>query len=52
MIGKHRKKENTHAGTEEEANQSTLLGFRRVFVWDRLSRDLRLSLCAPDGFRQ
>jgi antirestriction protein ArdC len=33
MVGKRRKKENTDAGTEEEANQSTLLGFRRVFVW-------------------
>jgi hypothetical protein len=52
MIGKRRKKENTDARTDEEANQSTLLGFRRVFVWDRLSRDLRLSLCAPVGFRQ
>ncbi len=26
-------------------------GFRGVYVFDRLSRDLRLSLCAPDGFR-
>jgi antirestriction protein ArdC len=34
MIGKRRKKENTDAGRDEEANQSTLLGFRRVFVWD------------------
>ncbi len=52
MIGKRRKKENTDAGTEEGANQSTLLGFRRVFVWDRLSRDLWPSLCALDGSRQ
>ncbi|MGA7291135.1 MAG: ArdC family protein [Terriglobales bacterium] len=51
MIGKRRKKENTDAGTEEEENQSTLLGFRRVFVWDRLSRDLWPSLCALDGCR-
>ncbi len=34
MIGKRRKKENTEATTGEEANPSTLLGFRRVFVWD------------------
>ena len=39
MIGKRRKKENTDAGTEEEANQSTLLGFRRVFVWDELQTE-------------
>jgi len=30
---KRRKKENTDAGTDEESNQSILLGFRRVFVW-------------------
>jgi antirestriction protein ArdC len=39
MIGKRRKKENTEAGTEEEANQSTLLGFRRVFVWDEFQTE-------------
>ena len=39
MIGKRRKKENTEAGTEEEANTSTLLGFRRVFVWDELQTE-------------
>jgi antirestriction protein ArdC len=39
MIGKRRKKENTDTGTEEEANTSTLLGFRRVFVWDELQTD-------------
>src|ERR1035437_10388498 len=33
MIGKRRKKQNTDPGTEEEANKSTLLGFRRVYVW-------------------
>ena len=52
MIGKRRKKENTEAGIEEETNQSTLLGFRRVFVWDRLSRDLWPSLCALVGCRR
>src|SRR5271157_3335879 len=35
MIGKRRKKQNTNTGTEEEANKSTLLGFRRVYVWER-----------------
>ena len=34
MIGKRRKKENAQATTEEDANTATLLGFRRVFVWD------------------
>ena len=52
MIGKRRKKQNTDTGTEEEANNSTLLGFRRVYVWDRLSRDLWPSLCALDGSRR
>src|ERR1035437_3497536 len=39
MIGKRHKKENTDAGTEEEANKSTLLGFRRVFVWDEFQTE-------------
>ena len=39
MIGKRRKKENTDTETEEEANQSTLLGFRRVFVWDEFQTE-------------
>ena len=26
--------------------------FKVVYVFDRLSRDLWPSLCAPDGFRQ
>jgi hypothetical protein len=34
MIGKRRNKQITDARTEEEANQTTLLGFRRVYVWD------------------
>jgi len=29
-----------------------LFEFRAVYVFDRLSRDLRSSLCAPDGSRQ
>ena len=31
--------------------QRTLYGFRAVHVFDRLSRDLRPSLCVLDGFR-
>ncbi len=34
MIGKRRKKQNADTETEEEANKSALLGFRRVYVWD------------------
>jgi hypothetical protein len=32
--------------------QRTLYGFRAVYVFDRLSRDLRPSLCALDGCRE
>jgi hypothetical protein len=32
--------------------QRTLYGFRAVYIFDRLSRDLRPSLCAPDGIRE
>src|SRR5260370_20585807 len=39
MIGKRRKKDNTDTGKEEEANTSTLLGFRRVFVWDEFQTE-------------
>ena len=39
MIGKRRKKQNTDSGTEEEADKSKLLGFRRVFVWDQVQTD-------------
>jgi hypothetical protein len=39
---------------EEEtvASNRQVLGFRAAYVFDRLSRDLRPSLCAPDGCRQ
>ena len=33
MIGKRRKKQTTDTETEDEANKSALLGFRRVHVW-------------------
>jgi antirestriction protein ArdC len=39
MIGKRRKKQNTETGTEEEANKSALLGFRRVYVWDKMQTE-------------
>jgi len=39
MIGKRRKKENTEPATAEEANSATLLGFRRVYVWDELQTE-------------
>ena len=29
-----------------------LVGFRAVYVFDRLSRDLRLNLCAPEVIRK
>jgi N-terminal domain of anti-restriction factor ArdC len=40
--------------TVEEPNgtEKALVGFRPVYVWERLSRDLRLSLCALDGCRE
>jgi hypothetical protein len=54
MVGNKRKKnenENAEQTTDAKETQPTLYGFRGVYVFDRLSRDLRLSLCAPDGFR-
>jgi hypothetical protein len=48
MIAKNRKKDSPKSATEEsDPNKSALLGFRRVYVWDRLSRDLWPSLYAP-----
>ncbi len=38
-------------GEGENPNRSRLIGFRGVYVWDRLSRDLWSSLCALDGCR-
>ena len=52
MVGKKR---TTNEGTEQtvdaKGTESILFGFRAVYVFDRLSRDLRPSLCAPDGCR-
>jgi hypothetical protein len=55
MVGRRSTKD---TATEEPSDdvttegQRTLYGFRAVYVFDRLSRDLRPSLCAPDGFRE
>ena len=53
MVGnKRNREENAEQNTDAKETQRTLYGFRGVYVFDRLSRDLRLSLCAPVGFRQ
>jgi hypothetical protein len=44
-------KKNAPAEAKTEAVERQLIGFRAVYVFDRLSRDLRPSLCALDGFR-
>ena len=49
MVGnKRRKDENAEANEDAKQNQPTLYGFRAVYVFDRLSRDLWPSLCVPD----
>jgi hypothetical protein len=52
MIG--RKKTDGVAESTTNAKEATAqqYGFRAVYVFDRLSRDLRTSLCAPVGFRE
>jgi len=54
MIGKKRNQEEeaTTAGEEKSNGQPRLYGFRGVYVFERLSRDSRPSLCAPDGIRE
>jgi hypothetical protein len=53
MVGNKRKKEeNAEQNADARETQRTLYGFRGVYVFDRLSRDLRSSLFALDGFRQ
>jgi hypothetical protein len=51
MVGKHHKNEDAEAEDTKQP-ESKLFGFRPVYVFERLSRDLRPSLCAPDGIRQ
>ena len=55
MVGNKRKKdetEKTEQDTDAKETQRTLYGFRGVYVFDRLSRDLRPSICAPDVCRE
>jgi hypothetical protein len=52
MVGKKRgKNEDTEPTEDAKGTASTPFGFRAVYVFDRLSRDLRLSLCALDVCR-
>ena len=54
MVGNKRKKdetEKTEQDTDANETQGTLYAFRGVYVFDRLSRDLRPSLCALDAIR-
>jgi hypothetical protein len=52
MIGKKRKEEEATPDTDSESDgEARLYGFRTVYVFDRLSRDLWPSLCALDGSR-
>ena len=58
MLSRKLKKE-TEEQNEEQAEAKTtdrntdgrLVGFRPVYVWDRLSRDLQPSLCVLDRSR-
>jgi len=43
--------ENQNAADDRKA-EPQLYGFRAVYVFDRLSRDLRPRLCALGGFRE
>src|SRR5450755_3946232 len=52
MVGnKRNKEENVEQNTDAKETQRTLYGFRGVYVFERLSRDLWPSLCAPDVIR-
>jgi hypothetical protein len=53
MIGKKRSEEEATVEEDKKSNgEFRLCGFRAVYVFDRLSRDLWPNLCALDGFRQ
>ena len=55
MVGRRSAKDVATDEASEDATtegQRTLYGFRAVYVFDRLSRDLRLSLCALDVIRE
>ena len=58
MVGYRSARQNEiapHIETDNAADarkaEQRLIGFRAVYVFDRLSRDLRPSLCVLDGFR-
>jgi hypothetical protein len=52
MIGKKRNEEDATGDEDTKSNgEARLYGFRAVYVFDRLSRDLWPSLCALDRFR-
>jgi hypothetical protein len=56
MIGYRRNSGDVDQSQQSDARtdkpEPRLVGFRAVYVFDRLSRDLWPSLCAPDGSRQ
>jgi hypothetical protein len=53
MVGnKRNREENAEQNTDAKEAQRTLYGFRGVYVFDRLSRDLRPSLCVLDVIRE
>jgi len=59
MVGYRRSRQNeiatdinTDNAADERKPEQQLVGFRAVYVFDRLSRDLWPSLCAPDGSRR
>jgi hypothetical protein len=52
MVSKNRKKNEDAEPEDAKQPQSKLFGFRAVYVFDRLSRDLWPSVCAPDGIRE
>jgi N-terminal domain of anti-restriction factor ArdC len=50
MVGNKRNKdENAEQSTDAKETQRTLYGFRGVYVFERLSRDLRSSLCIDEA---
>ena len=52
MVGNKRKKdENAEQNADAKQTQPTVYGFRGVYVFDRLSRDLWPSLSVPDASR-
>jgi hypothetical protein len=52
MVGiKHKNDDGAEQNADAKETQPRLYGFRGVYVFDRLSRDLQPSLCALDGIR-